>query len=304
MFNLNTGKLKMVPIILMTSFLSICFETGHSQESNHSTVTETTLSEKEIVAKINRLDQEIQSKEQELKSIRNQAYKIRGEGKLEKAVDLDKKGNRLEYFIKDLNIELDQSIKKYRTVWRKKSWWKQIGLELGAQYTFFDHDLEINNEYGFRTRLHLLKADFKPFTLGYLYYPIEKPTKIPLRQIIASPLILEYRRVVTEPDPNPLDEEVRVNSFLIGYGLLAQFSNKSYLYLNLGGGIQRYSSTKPSDTGTIFSYTIGIHQFFGQDKHVGIALELTGDLVRTSARTSKTQNLINSSGTLSLRLSF
>lgn len=305
MFNFKKSNIKTTLVILwLTSFLIINLGTVHPQESNPSKTNKTVLPDKEIISKINQLDQEIQSKEQEIKTIRDKAYKIRQGGALEKATELDEKSNKLEYFLKDLKIELNQSIKNYRAAWRERPWWRQIALEAGPQYTFFDNDLEIKNDSGFRARLHLLRPNFKPFTLEYIYSPLEKPSKVPLKQIIASPFILEYRRVVTEPDTNPLNKKVTVNSYLIGYGLLAQFLNKSYLYLNIGGGIQRYSGTQPSDTGAIFSYTIGFNQFFTQKKEVGLVLEFTGDLVRTSARTSETKTLINSSGSVSLRVSF
>lgn len=250
------------------------------------------------------LDEQIRNKQKEALNLRNEAIRKLQDNFFQEANNLKEKADKMENEIKQLKIDLDKLVLKRSDFWQAKSWWERTAFQVGTSYIFFDNDLHLDNETLFKIKVHWLNEKFRPFHAGYLYYPLESKNNAPLRRILASSFIIEYRQSQTKIETliNNQKETVDFNAYLIGFGLSGQTWKNTYLSLNIGGGRQRFNGTDPNDTGPILSYTIGLEQKVRNQ--IGLGVELTEDVIWSKANRENTLTLFNFSAGAFLTFNF
>ncbi|MBI4834876.1 MAG: hypothetical protein HY811_08685 [Planctomycetes bacterium] len=255
------------------------------------------------IDEISKLDEEIIKKEREYSALQEEAYKAEMEKLFPKAHELKEKANKLKIEINELKNRLEAVLAHYKKSWSEQSWLKQIGIEVGPLYTIFDNDLNINDAWGTSLRVYWIKRDFRRFHIGsYVYYPMVVGESYPLHQVEASPVIIEYRKTYTKTETDGLKHDVRTDSCRIGFGVLSQTWNNTYIKLNLYGGLERYKGTDPEDIGPTAAYNIGMFQRFSD--HFALGFEMAESAVWTSANQGNTNVLFNFSATALLRIAF
>jgi hypothetical protein len=249
-------------------------------------------------SRIYAMDRRLQNVRIEIEALKLELTQALKENKLEQVKDLTDKINLREKTIKDIRVELDILINGYQRDFSRRDWWHKLMVEIGPQYTFFDNDLKINDVSGVRLRIHLRQDTFG----RYHTYPFIETAESPIRELVSSPLIIEYRN--SSHDVEGQTGKGRVDTYLAGFGLTGQLKQKSFIHLSLMGGIQEYSDMAPKDTGLIFSYSIGLQQQFSNAFALG--LTATEDWVVTKATQPdhKTKSFFNFSFSLLARIKF
>jgi hypothetical protein len=255
------------------------------------------------VDEISRLDEEVIKKEKEYSILQEDMYKAEMAKLFPKAHELKEKAGKLKIEINELKNKLENLLGNYKKNWTEQSWLKQVGIEAGPLYTIYDNDLNINNAWGTTLRIYLVKRDFRRFHIGsYIYYPMVVGESYPLHQVEASPFILDYRKTYTKTETDGAKHDVRADSLRIGFGVLSQTWNNTYIKLNLSGGLERYEGTDPEDIGPAVAYNLGMFQRFSD--HFSLGFEMAESAIWTSANQDNTNVLFNFSATVLLRLAF
>lgn len=285
-------------LILLTLVLTSC--AVGDQPRQVSSASEQSQSDR--VQEIYEVDHQIHLMEEKIAGLREAAYQANREDKFEKVHELKEKVKKSEQELKDIRNKLEKRLLAYKQNWQRQPWWRKIALESGPQYIRFDSNLHLDDAVGLRVKIHWIKQEFRPFHLGsYLYYPLESDLAYPLKQVEASRFIIEYRNIRSESD-HLVPKRVKVDTYLIGFGLLGQSWSNTYIKINLLAGLERYSNTEPDDIGPVISYTLGFHQKVSQ--HLGIELDLAEEVAWSKANQRKTHTLFNFLAALVIRYSF
>lgn len=281
--------------------LFIFFARGITWSQETKPVTPTAITE---INRLYQLDTKIRNQEKELLAMRKDIQKKILADLFEQANKSKEKANKLENEIKYLKDDLTEKIEQREAHWLAQPTWQRMAWQPGLTYTFFDNDLHVENRRLLKIKIHWLKEKIRPFHAGYIYNPLEQKSNAPLRRILASSFILEYRQGKTKSKIriNNKRKTVQFNAALIGFGLAGQTWNNTYLGLNITAGVQRFSGTEPNDTGPIVSYTIGLQQKFSE--HFTLGVELTEDILWSKANQSSTSTLFNFSSTCFLKFKF
>ncbi|MDI6732546.1 MAG: hypothetical protein QME51_02820 [Planctomycetota bacterium] len=251
-----------------------------------------------LYSQIHQVDKEIEKIQQEIETIKAQITQALKDNKLELAKELTVKTTQLEKTLKDNRVELDMLINKYQNDFNSRLLWRKLMIEIGPQFTFFDNNIRITDVTGLRLRIHYRKDTFG----RYHTYPFISISDSPLRDIVSSPIILEYR--YSSHQTGNQNQEARVSTYLGGFGISGQIFNNTFISLSFMGGLQDYSQTLQDDIGPIFSYSMGLQQYFSQT--FGIGLSATEDWVLTNATQidNKTRSFFNFSITFFSRIRF
>lgn len=258
---------------------------------------------KDKINQIYQLDEEVRLKEKERLATLEAAEQAKQVNKFELAHELKQKAARLEEELNDLKNGLEKLLKEYENEWLAQSWWHRLAFETSLLYTHFDNSLDIDDAYGLKFKMHWVKREFQQFHPGsYLYYPRERGESYPLRRIEVSSFMIEYRKTHSQTVVRGKNEDVEINSYLVGFGFLGQSWGNTYIKLNLAGGLQRYTGTEPNDTGPLVGYTLGAYQKILEKCMLG--LEITEEAVFTRANQDVTDTSFNFSAAFVLRFSF
>jgi hypothetical protein len=130
---------------------------------------------------------------------------------------------------------------------------------------------------------------------------LEVSENYPLHQVEASPLILEYRyfEPVLKSSKNT---EAKVNSYRLGFGVLSQAWNNTYIKLNLLAGLENYNIVNHERTGSVVCYALGLDQKLSN--YLDIGLDLSASAFWSRENENKNTPLFNPSGAVFLRITF
>lgn len=223
------------------------------------------------------LDEQIRDHYQAQERIRSQVLLATKENRLEEAKELQNKSNKLAKTINELGIQLDGFIESYHKQWDDKEWYKKIMIEIGPQYTYFDNNLEISDGFGARLRIHRSDEELKRIHT----YPLIPARNEPLRKVVSSSLMLEFRTYRGETIFDGRKQTATVNTGLIGFGMDGEIGKDMYLGLSLMAGGQQYTNTDPEDIASIISYSTGLKQYLSPK--VSLGLNVTEDIIWTNA---------------------
>lgn len=260
----------------------------------------------DLIKQIYTADEEVRKKVKEIRDLRAQAYQAEKNKQFEYAHKLKEDANKLEVGLnKNAQGRLQDLLNKYAENSVSQPWWQNVGLEIGSSYIRFGGNLDLDDTTGLVVKAHWIKPEFRRFHLGsYLYYPLEVKEDYPLHKVYASPLILEYRRFETITESSGREEDVVVNSYRLGFGVLSQVWSESntYLNVNLSAGVEQYRGTVPDDKGPVVAYTLGFAQKLTDFFILG--MEISESATWTEANQAKTKLMLNSSAAVMLRVAF
>lgn len=281
-------------ILILTTFLF-----SHTLGCFHQT-------NNDLIKQIYATDEEVRKETRKIEDMRDQAYQAERNKQFEHAHKLKEEANKLEVELnKNAHTRLQDLLDKYAENSANQPWWQKVGLEIGSSYIRFGGNLDLDATTGLVIKAHWIKPEFRRFHLGsYLYYPWEVKKDYPLHQVYASPLILEYRRFKTITESSGREEDVVVNSYRLGFGVLSQVwsESNSYLNINLSAGVEQYRGTVPDDQGPVVAYTLGFAQKL-TDSFI-LEIEVSESAVWTEANQKKTGLMLNSSAAVLLRVAF
>lgn len=282
--------------LILCCIISIGLGCVQNSSINHSPNKE------EIAKQIYTLDDDNRKKEKDIADLRTKSYEAEKDKHFEQAHDFKEKADKFERELKDYKVKLEDLLKEYEKAHETQPWWQHIAFEGGPIYTQFDNHLKIDNTWGLMLKMHWVDRDFRRFHLGsYLYYPLEASENYPLHQVEASPFILEYRRF--EPTlKSSKNIEATVNSYRLGFGVLSQAWNKTYIKLNLLAGFEKYDLVEHTRTGPVLCYALGLAQKLSE--YVDIGLEISESAFWSRKNEDKNKPLLNPAGTVFLRISF
>jgi len=296
---LTTGKILVLGLLFLASFMLTPVQGATlDNQQNSEEPPDLTSSESLLRSQVSMLDRKVQATQIEIETLKIQLMQALKDNKLEQVKELKDKTNQLEKNLKDNRIELDILLSNYQRDFARRPWWQKLMIEIGPQYTYFDNDLKINDVVGTRLRIN-----YRQDTFGrYHTYPFIGTSDSPLRDIISSPLIIEYRHSTHEVEGQA--KKGNVDTYLAGFGLSGQLKKKSFIHLSIMGGIQDYSDMTPADTGLMISYSMGLQQQFSNSFALGLIA--TEDLVLTKATQSddQTRSFFNFSFNLLGRIKF
>jgi hypothetical protein len=260
------------------------------------------VSKEKLAKQIYFLDDEDHKREKEITKLRNKAYEAERDKHFKEANDLKEKADKSEGELKDYKVKLEESLKEYEIFDENQPWWQHIVLEGGPCYIHFDNQLKLADTWGSMFRLHWVNYDFRRFHLGsYLYYPLEASENYPLHQVEASPFILEYRYFKPTLASSKITEAT-MNSYRLGFGVLSQAWNRTYLKLNLLAGYEKYDIVKQTRDGPVVCYALGLAQKLS--RYLNIGVEISESAFWSQKNEGKNKLLLNPSAAVSLRISF
>jgi len=243
-------------------------------------------------------DRKVQNTQIEIEKVRGQLMQALKDNKLDQVKELTDKVTQMEKSIKDYRIELDILITNYQRDFARRPLWRKLMIEIGPQYTYFDNDIKINDVAGTRLRIHLRQDTFG----RYHSYPFIGASDSPLRDITSSPLIIEYRNSIHEVEGQV--KKGRVDTYLAGFGLSGQLTQKSFIHLSIMGGLQDYSDMKPDDIGLMLSYSMGLQRQFSNSFALGLIATEDWVLTKATQSDNQTRSFFNFSFNLLSRIKF
>jgi hypothetical protein len=218
--------------------------------------------------------------------------------KLEKSKELTDEVAQLEKSLKDIRVELDKLVEDYHNDFSSRPWYQKLMIDIGPQFTYFDNDIKINDVIGYRLRIN-----YRQETFGrYNTYPFISTSNSTLREVTSSPFIIEYR--YSEHKVDNQKKQAQVDTYLAGFGFSGQLYKESFIHLSIMGGLQNYSNTNPDDIGPIFSYSMGLNQYFSNSFAVGLITTEDCVLTKATQLDNKTISAFNFSLTLFARFKF
>lgn len=251
-----------------------------------------------IRSQIYALEKKRETLQTEINELKQQIIETLRNKQLEKGKELNDTIAQSEKSLKDIRVELDRLVNNYHEEFSSRSWWQKLMIDAGPQFTYFDNNIKINDVLGYRLRVH-----YRQETFGrYNTYPFIAASDSILREITSSPFIIEYR--YSEHKVDNQKKKAQVDTYLTGFGLSGQLDKRSFINLSIMGGLQDYSDTKPDDIGPIFSYSMGLNQYFSDSFALGFIAAEDCVLTKATQADNKTISCFNFSLTLFARLKF